>query len=102
MRLPPLGAWSWSGPGSLPGTGRGFSFDDDSQADPLSCESMPKHSPESERHTGSLEAFGVTRPKAVVLADNKQANGTVLGEGEKGTGGKGDGSLCLDSRSAWS
>jgi hypothetical protein len=42
VRLPPLGAWSWSSPGFLSGTGKGFSFDDDFQADPLSCESLPK------------------------------------------------------------
>ena len=42
VRLPPLGAWSWSGPSFLPGTGRGFSVDDDFQAYPLSCESLPK------------------------------------------------------------
>ena len=38
----PVGAWSWSGPSFLPGTGRGFSVDDDFQAYPLSCESLPK------------------------------------------------------------
>ena len=42
VRLPPLGAWSWSGPSFLPVTGRGFSVDDDFQAYPLSCESLPK------------------------------------------------------------
>ena len=42
VRLPPLGAWSWSGPGFLPRTGRGFSVDDDFQAFPLSCGSLPK------------------------------------------------------------
>ena len=42
VRLPPLGAWSWSGTSFLPGTGRGFSVDDDFQAYPLSCESLPK------------------------------------------------------------
>src|SRR5271157_4156469 len=71
VRLPPLGAWSWSGPGFLPGTSRGFSVDDDFQAYPLSCESLPKPSPEWEKHAGSLEALRVTRPKAVVLAGNK-------------------------------
>jgi hypothetical protein len=42
VRLPPLGAWSWSGPGILPGTGRGFSVDNEFQAYPLSCECLPK------------------------------------------------------------
>ena len=42
VRLPPLGAWSWSGPGFLPSTGRGFSNDDDLQAYPLSCKNLPK------------------------------------------------------------
>src|SRR5512135_3418431 len=68
VRLPPLGAWSWSGPSFLPGTGRGFSVDDDFQAYPLSCESLPKPSREWDKHAGSLEALRVTRPEAVVLA----------------------------------
>ena len=72
MRLPPLGAWSWSGPSFLPGTGRGFSVDDDFQAYPLSCESLPKPGRKWDKHAGSLEVLRVTRPEAVVLAGNKE------------------------------
>ena len=40
MRLPPFGASSRSGPGFLPGTGKGFSIDDEFQAYPMPCESL--------------------------------------------------------------
>jgi len=70
--LPPLGAWSWSGPGLLPGTDRGFSVDDEFQAYPLSCENFPKPSPVWERHAGSLEALRVTRPETVDLVSIKK------------------------------
>jgi hypothetical protein len=66
--LPPLGAWSRSGPGSLTVRGIGFSVDDEFPACPLSPESLPKPSQVGEKHAGSLEALWVTRPKAVGLA----------------------------------
>ena len=42
VRLPPLGAWSWQRSRFLPGTGRGFSVDDEFRAHPMSCESLAK------------------------------------------------------------
>ena len=39
--VPPLGAWSGAVQVS-PGTGRGFSVDDEFQAHPMSCESLAK------------------------------------------------------------
>ena len=78
MRLPPLGARSWSGPGFLPGTGRGFSIDNGFPACPLTCESLPKPWLEWEKHAGSLEALRVTRPEAVGLAGTKAGPRSLL------------------------
>jgi hypothetical protein len=66
VRLRPLGAWSWSGPGFFSGTGTGFSVDDDFQAYPLSCERFSYSWPGREKHAGLPEALRVTRPKAVI------------------------------------
>ena len=71
MWLPPLGAWSWSGPWLFTGAVRGFSIDDEFLAYPLACEGLPEPRSRMGKHAGSLEALRVTRPKAVVLAGNK-------------------------------
>ena len=72
VRLPPLGAWSWSGPGLLPVLRIGIPGDGKYPARPPSPCSPPKGCTGSgKKHAGSLEALRVTRPEAEDLVSIK-------------------------------
>ena len=69
VSLPPLGAWSWSGPGFSQAPAEAsplMRIQGSSNVMRESCQALTR----MEKHAGSLEALRVTRPEAVVLAGN--------------------------------